>query len=84
MSSDVSDCLDHWAKELFCCLTGRYGSIQIPRTAVTQKQRVALKGTRCRGYLPSGVEKSEAEGRDTQRHQEGNKAYKEGLLWLRR
>lgn len=30
MAAEVSDCLDPSTKDLFCCLTSRYGSIQIP------------------------------------------------------
>lgn len=38
MAAEVSDRLGPSTKELLCCLTGRYGSIQIPCMTVTHKQ----------------------------------------------
>lgn len=30
MAAEISDCLDPSTKDLFCSLTSRYGSVQIP------------------------------------------------------
>ncbi len=59
MAAEVSDCLDPSTKELFCCLTGRCGSIQIPWMTMTQKQQLiqressSIKGVRHSGYILS-------------------------------
>lgn len=64
MATEDSLFLDLSSKELFCCLTGRYGSIQIPWMTMTQKQQLIQResrethtGTQHTGYILSGLEK---------------------------
>lgn len=68
MAAEVSDCLHPSTKELFCCLTGRYGSIQIPWMIMTSKQQLIQresgethKGTQHSDFILSAEEKYETQ-----------------------